>query len=116
MTKFTSASRANVSSAPRFVRPSLCNAQCLFHAPVCPHNVYDPTVLCFLSPARLLDTRDSTSQRIHSELILGLSQLLLLTHSHLDESGPTRAILKSWKTPLPFPPIMHLFLICVLRV
>lgn len=36
--------------------------------------------------------------------------------ARLQQSLLTRAILKSWKTPLPFPPIVHRFLICVGRV
>lgn len=74
----------------------------------------DPT---FISPTSLPNPRNSTLERMQPKGKLEyLRQLLAQPYTtppdHYQHQH-TLAILNSLKTPLPFPPSIHLFLICV---
>lgn len=82
-----------------------------------------------LLPTSFLDSRNLTSQSIYTEIILWhnilaklfkASKTFPLCAPHalrmLYEDKHTLVILKSLKTPRPFPPSIHLFRICVERV
>lgn len=70
-------------------------------------------------PARLFDPRQLSGKSVHPKLKLFARSVLAVKyhrHAFLSAISLTRAILKSRETPLLFPPIIHLFLICVGRV
>lgn len=68
-------------------------------------------------PAGLLHTGQLSSQSMHTELVLQKHVSLVFWFSILSfKVKRTLAMRKSRKTPFPFPPAMHLFLIWVGRV
>lgn len=78
--------------------------------PFPPQHILSPVTLS--SPTRLPHTRDIALQRIHPKWILFSSAPMSPTSPPL-LTRPTLAMRKSLNTPLPLPPSIHRFRICV---